>query len=82
MGGLNAPYLDLKIKLYKLLVYSSWGPSQEESSKCLRLSNLVDKDITKITAEVGAIQTETKKEHNISSMLFLTTWMSVLFLNK
>lgn len=54
MGGLSTPYLDLQIKIYKLFVYSSRGPSQEESSKHLR---------------------------QFKSMLLLTPWMSVLWLN-
>lgn len=49
------------MKIHKLLLYSSQGRAQEESSKHLRLSSPVDKDITKIMAEAEAIQTETKK---------------------
>lgn len=80
MRGLSTYYLGLQIKIYKLLVYSSQGPSQEGSSIYLRLSNPVDKDITKITAEAGAIQIENRKEHTISLMLLLTSWMLSLLL--
>lgn len=55
----------------KSLVYSSWGPSQEESSTYLGLSNPADKDITKIMAGAGAIQIENRKEHTILLMLSL-----------
>lgn len=61
MGGLSTACLDLQIKTHKFLVYSPWGPSQEESSKHLRLSNLEDKDITKML-KAGGIQTETRKD--------------------
>lgn len=79
MRSLSTYYLGLQIKIYKLLVYSSQGPSQE-SSTYLRLSNPVDKDITKIMAEAGAIQIENRKEHTISLMLLLTSWMLSLLL--
>lgn len=61
MGGLSTACLGLQIKSHKFLVYSSWGPSQEESSKRLRLSNLEDKGITKML-KAGAIRTETRKD--------------------
>jgi len=62
--------------IYKLVVYGSWGPSQQESNKHLRVSNLADKDITKIRAQAGAIQTETRKylidaAFNISDVSFV-----------
>lgn len=61
-------------------MFTVHGDLCKKKAASVRPYNLVDKDIAKIIAKAGAVQTENREEHKISTMLLLTSCMSVLLL--